>query len=52
MARKMLARPDTDDPGFTLHELKEMHQAGTLSDVEYRAARDALIANMTTNQDE
>lgn len=52
VARKMLSPADKDAPGFSLHELKEMHRRGQLTDVEYRSARDSLIANMTTDRNE
>ncbi len=37
----------TDQPvGFTLSDLRDMHAAGDLTDVEFRAARDALVASV------
>ncbi|MFK7960128.1 MAG: hypothetical protein AB8G96_06345 [Phycisphaerales bacterium] len=32
--------------GFTLHDLRTMHARGEMTDVEFRAARDAMIAGV------
>lgn len=43
------ARSDTDTStpiGFTMSDLRELHESGEITDVEYRAARDSLIARI------
>lgn len=41
------ARSDSSTPiGFTMSDLRDLHEAGEITDVEYRAARDSLIARV------
>lgn len=58
--RRALRDPDEapGGVGFTLHDLRSMHARGEMTDVEFRAARDAMIAGVKdqaarpTNPDE
>ena len=46
-ARRFYLRSRDDEMvGFTLQDLREMKERGQISDVEYRATRDAIIASM------
>ena len=47
-------RREEDGPaeGFTLHDLRTMHQAGNLTDEEYERAKAALIERVTATADE
>jgi len=40
-----------DDAGFTLHDLRMLHQQGKLTDEEFASARTALIGKMQSNSD-
>jgi hypothetical protein len=47
LVRRALRHPgDGDAGGFTLHDLRRMHGAGTLTDEEFARARDAMIAKV------
>lgn len=43
---RMVRRPPSDAGGFTLGDLRELHAAGDLTDAEFQAARDALVAKV------
>src|SRR3954471_17691974 len=46
----------SDDPhaadGFTLHDLREMHEAGDLTDAEFQRAKAAMIGRLRTAPDD
>ena len=44
--RRRFVQSSNDQPptGFTLHEMRQLHQEGQLTDEEYQAARAALLA--------
>ncbi|UCD75016.1 MAG: SHOCT domain-containing protein [Phycisphaerales bacterium] len=53
LVRRSTSR-DEDSPteGFTLHDLRTMHEAGDLTDEEFERARAALIGRVTAGADE
>lgn len=52
LRRRVKAGQDEGSAGFTLQDLREMHAAGQLSDVEYRAARTALLGAFASREDD
>lgn len=57
LLRKVLLRPDetVEDQGFTLADMRRLHEQGELSDEEFKAARALMIARsraMMNAQDE
>lgn len=51
--RRRLGRDESAPPtGFTLHELREMHARGELTDEEFERARTALLAGVRRSADE
>ncbi len=44
--RRWMRGEGTDPIGFTLADLREMLESGEITDVEFRAARDAMIAQV------
>ncbi len=51
--RRRLGRDEPSPAtGFTLHELREMHARGELTDEEFQRARTALLAGVRRSADE
>ncbi len=46
IVRRWLRRSDDPSEGFSLSDLREMHAAGDLTDIEFRAAREAMVARL------
>ena len=51
--RRRMGRDESAPPtGFTLHDLREMHARGELTDEEFQRARTALLAGVRRSADE
>lgn len=46
LLKRWWRRPDEQPVGFSLSDLREMHAAGDLTDVEFRSARDAMVSSL------
>ena len=45
------AHSSSSDTGFTLHELRELHRKGEISDEEFERARTAIISRFQTKSE-
>jgi hypothetical protein len=47
-ARRMMqgSEPTSEEDGFTLHSLRELHKAGKLSNEEFALAKEAMIGSV------
>jgi len=51
--RRMMTKDDCDPgTGFTLHDLRQFHARGDLTDVEFKAAKAALIERIRGTESE
>ncbi|MSR68895.1 MAG: hypothetical protein EXS17_00900 [Phycisphaerales bacterium] len=46
VVRRWLRRSEDTSVGFSLSDLRDMHAAGDLTDGEFHAARDAMVAHV------
>lgn len=46
LARRWLRRSEDPAEGFSLSDLRDLYSAGDLTEIEFRAARDAMIARL------
>ncbi len=51
LAHRWLRRSDDPVQGFSLSDLRDLHAAGDLTESEFRAARDAMVARMKQRVD-
>jgi hypothetical protein len=48
--RRSLGRQDSSRDGFTLHDLRELHASGALSDEEFAKAKASVIGRVTAEE--